>query len=298
MKLELLQNLPQKHAEVTLRLATLEDFHVCGQICFDAFTKINTIHGFPPDFPAPEITIGVLSWMFSAPGFYSVVAEVDGKVVGSNVLDERSTICGVGPITVDLGAQNLGVGRKLMHAVMDRAKERGAAGVRLVQAAFHTRSFSLYASLGFSVREPLSCMQGRTIQTKIPGCEVRPATHDDESPCNSLSKRVHGFDRGVELAQSIDQGTAIVVEREGSITGYATHLGFLGHATAESNQDLQALIASADFFAGPGILVPSRNSTLLRWCLQNGLRVVQPMTLMSAGLYNEPEGVWLPSVSF
>ena len=132
----------------------------------------------------------------------------------------------------------------------------------------------------------------------MPGCEVRPAKPDDESACNALSRRVHGFDRGVELAQAIEQGTARVVERGGRVTGYATHLAFFGHSTAETNVDLQSLIASEESFAGPGILVPSRNSVLLRWCLENGLRVVQPMTLMSAGVYNEPAGAWLPSVSF
>jgi hypothetical protein len=89
-----------------------------------------------------------------------------------------------------------------------------------------------------------------------------------------------------------------LVERGGRVTGYTTHLAFSGHSTAETNADLQALIASAEFFAGPGILVPSRNSVLLRWCLANGLRVVQPMTLMTVGLYNDPAGAWLPSVLF
>jgi hypothetical protein len=37
---------------------------------------------------------------------------------------------------------------------------------------------------------------------------------------------------------------------------------------------------------------------MLRWCLDNGLRIVQPMTLMSKGLYNEPAGAWLPSIFF
>lgn len=46
------------------------------------------------------------------------------------------------------------------------------------------------------------------------------------------------------------------------------------------------------------IIVPTRNSDLFRWCLENGLRVVQPMTLMSSGLYNEPAGAYLPSVLF
>jgi GNAT superfamily N-acetyltransferase len=283
---------------LAVRLATPEDGPVCGRICFDAFSMISSAHGFPCDFPGPEVTTSLLSMLFSSPGFYCVVAEVDGRVVGSNVLDERSAIRGLGPITIDLSAQNLGVGRKLMQAVMDRANERGAAGVRLVQAAFHNRSLSLYASLGFDIREPLACMQGRTLERSIPGCEVRPAKPDDENSCNALSRRVHGFERGVELAQAIEQGTARVVERGGRVTGYTTHLAFFGHSTAETNLDLQSLIASAESFAGPGILVPSRNSVLLRWCLENGLRVVQPMTLMSTGLYNEQAGAWLPSVSF
>ena len=99
-------------------------------------------------------------------------------------------------------------------------------------------------------------------------------------------------------AQAINQGTAQVVERGGRLTGYTTNLAFFGHSTAETNVDLQALIASVESFEGPGILVPSRNSTLFRWCLDNGLRVVQPMTLMSIGLYNDPDGAWLPSISF
>jgi hypothetical protein len=62
--------------------------------------------------------------------------------------------------------------------------------------------------------------------------------------------------------------------------------------------DLQAIIAASDSIVGPGILVPSRNSELFRWCLASGLRVVQPMTLMSMGLYNEPKGAFLPSVLY
>jgi predicted N-acetyltransferase YhbS len=75
--------------------------------------------------------------MIDHPGFYGVVAERDGKVIGSNFLDERSTIVGIGPITVDPTVQNQGVGRRLMQAVIDRAASRGVPGVRLCQATFH-----------------------------------------------------------------------------------------------------------------------------------------------------------------
>lgn len=290
--------LPKTAPEVVVRQANPDDAPRCGQICYDAFKTVNQQHGFPCDFPAPGVAIGLLTRMFSNPEFYCVVAEAQGRIAGSNCLDERCAIAGVGPITVDPHVQNRGVGRMLMTAVMDRAQELGKAGVRLVQAAFHNRSLSLYASLGFEIREPLSCMQGRTTERQVPGCEVRAAHTADLEACNALSRRVHGFDRGRELADALRQGTAVVVERQGRITGYASSLAFFGHATAETNLDMQALIASADSFAGPGILVPSRNSALLQWCLANNLRVVQPLTLMSIGLYSEPSGAWLPSILF
>ncbi|MGB7134404.1 MAG: GNAT family N-acetyltransferase [Acidobacteriaceae bacterium] len=284
--------------EVTLRQATSEDAAVCGAICYKAFSTINAEHNFPCDFPNQEAAIGALTLLFGHPGFYCVVAENEGRIVGSNCLDERSIVAGIGPITIDPGVQNRGIGRKLMQAVMDRARERRAPGIRLVQAAFHNRSLALYTSLGFDIREPLACLQGRPTHRAVAGYAVRPAESADLEACNQLSRQVHGFERGHELADGIQQKSALVVERDGRITGYASSLALFGHATAETNLDLQALIASAESFGGTGILLPSRNTTLLRWCLGHGLRIVQPMTLMTLGLYNEPTGAWMPSVTF
>src|SRR3984885_8679754 len=285
-------------AAVTIRRANPEDAPACGQICFEAFYKISTDHNFPPDVPAPEMGVGLLTQIFSHPGFYCAVAEADGRIVGSNCLDERDAIAGVGPITIDPKTQNRGVGRKLMDAVLDRARERKFAGVRLVQAAFHNRSLSLYATLGFDVREPLAVFQGPAVKKSYEGFLVRQAKSSDLEACNKVALQVHGHHRGGELAEAIDQRTATVVERYGRITGYASSMAFYGHAVSETNPDLQAIIAAADGFGGPGILVPSRNSELFRWCLAHGLRVVQPMTLMSLGLYNEPQGAFLPSILY
>ncbi len=38
----------------------------------------------------------------------------------------------------------------------------------------------------------------------------------------------------------------------------------------------------------PGFLLPTRNAELFRWCLEHDRRVVQQMTLMSLGTYQEP----------
>ena len=66
----------------------------------------------------------------------------------------------------------------------------------------------------------------------------------------------------------------------------------------QPSADLKALIAAAKEIAGPGMLVPTRNGELFRWCLAQGLRVVQPMTLMSLGLYQAPRGPWTPSILY
>ncbi|KAG0632537.1 hypothetical protein HOY80DRAFT_1067986 [Tuber brumale] len=150
---------------IELRRGAPDDSVKCGRICFDAFKSLAERHGFPPDFPSPEIASGLLSMLLQHPGFYAVVALGDGEIVGSNFMDERSEIVGIGPISVDPTTQKRGVGD--VHRI-----------------------------------------------------------------------------------------------------------------------------------TGPGILVPSRNHALFSWCLENRLNLVFQMTLMSIGLYSEPEGAYLPSVLY
>jgi predicted N-acetyltransferase YhbS len=284
--------------DVRLRPGTPEDAEACGQICYDAFTSLSERHDFPPDFPSSEAAAGVLSMLLGHPGFYSVVAESDDRVVGSNFLDERSPVVGVGPVTVDPAAQDSTVGRVLMRDVMRRASEKGAPGIRLLQAAYHNRSLALYAKLGFQVRDLIACMQGPVPKGEIPGYEPRRAAPADVEACNAVCFNVHGHDRAGEVTDAMAQGTPLVVEHGGRISGYATDLGFFAHAVGESNEDLKALIMAVEAFAGPGVLVPTTNADLFGWCLDQGLRVNYLMSLMTIGLYTPPRGAYLPSVLY
>lgn len=283
---------------ITLRAGKPDDAEACGVICYQAFKTISEHHNFPTDFPSPEPAIGLLSMLLAREDVYAVVAELDGKQVGSNFLWENGQVAGIGPITVDPNMQNSAIGRRLMEDVLHIASEKGFASVRLVQAAYHNRSLSLYTKLGFDTREPLSAIGGPPPNFKMPSHVVRTANETDEVACNRLCYQIHGHDRAIELRDAITQGTANVVEHDGRISGYATTIGFLGHAVGESNEELKALIGAATEISGPAFLLPTRNSELLRWCLENGLRVVQPMTLMSKGLYSEPRGAFLPSILY
>ncbi|HEV3364885.1 MAG TPA: GNAT family N-acetyltransferase, partial [Acidimicrobiia bacterium] len=255
-------------------------------------------HGVACDFPSSAAAVGLVSALLAHPGIYSVVAEVDGTVIGSNFLDERSAIAGVGPITVDPAVQDGSAGRHLMVAVMDRAAERDKAGVRLVQAAYNTRSLALYAKLGFEVRETLACMQGPPLHTGVDGYAVRAATDDDQEACDQICRAVHGHDRSSQVGDAIFLGKALVVEHDGRTTGYSTGLSFWDHSVGEGDDDVKSLVGAADAFGGPGILVPMRNTALFRFCLQHDLRVVQVMTLMTTGRYQEPRGAYLPSIMY
>ena len=281
-----------------LRPATAADTPACGRICYEAFAAISAQHNFPPDFPSAEFAEAMLGGMLRSGHVWGIVAERDGAVVGSCFISDTGPIAAIGPITVEPGAQNAAVGRQMMEQALDQATKRGFVGVRLVQAAYHGRSMSLYAKLGFEVREPLVCLQGPALGLTVPGLPVRQARPADHEACDVLCFRVHGHTRHSELGDAIGQGIATVVERDGRIAGYATMLGFAGHAVAETNADLQALIGAAPSFFGPGFLLPTRNGDLFRWCLRHGLRVTQPLTLMSLGLYNEPKGPFLPSIFY
>lgn len=285
-------------ATITLRSARPDDAQRLGQICHDAFEAIAAQHNYPKDFPNVEAAVGLMNMMIGHPYVYSVVAEVNGEAVGSNFLWEGDEVAGVGPITVDVKLQNAQIGRMLMNDVMQHSEERNSRSVRLVQAAYHNRSLSLYTKLGFDVVEPLSVINGTPIRTKIDGTSVRAMTAEDITAADELCRRIHGHTRHSELAFAVEQGSAQMVERDGRLTGYTTGVGFFTHTVAESNQDLIALIAAAEAFPGPGFLLPTRNGEVLRWCLNNGLRIVIPASLMSKGFYQEPRGSFLPSVLY
>jgi predicted N-acetyltransferase YhbS len=281
-----------------LRAGKPEDAEIVGKIGYEAFKTISGNHNFPPDFTVPEMAVGLAAMLLSRPDIYSVVAELDGEIVGSNFLWEGNQVSGVGPITINPRVQNSTIGRKLMEDVIRRSEEKGFLSVRLVQAAYHNRSLALYTKLGFNPNEPLSTINGNPLKTETEGYAVRPMKESDTAECNRLCERVHGHRRAQDLADGMAQNMALVAVRNGRIAGYTTGLSNFGHTVGETNEDLKALIAAAETFPGTGFLLPTRNAELLRWCLENGLKIVQPMTLMSRGLYQEPRGAFIPSILF
>jgi predicted N-acetyltransferase YhbS len=285
---------------VTIRPAVASDAETCGRIIYDAFKGIRDRHGFPPHFPTVEIAIQRARFCITHPSIFAVVAESDGRVIGSNFLDERNPIRGLGPVSVDPQVQVRGVGRRLMEEIL--ARSRGAAGVRLVQESFNVLSVSLYASLGFEVKEPLLLMTGNPKGKPPSGVEVRPLKAHDLGECAALCAKVHGFERLNELRDALKALSPLVALRGGRITAYASAVTMWpqNHAVADTEADMQALLVGAAAMNSEPLsfLLPVRQANLFRWCLSEGFRTVIPMTLMAMGNYQDPNGCYLPSIQY
>lgn len=292
---------------IQIREMRPEDVEGCGRICHAAFKDIAERHAFRPDFPAPDVAIGLMQMLSDNPEVFSVVAEQDGEVIGSNHLAEYDAIRAVGPITVDPQVQAKGAGRMLMEAVIERGKqgvaEKSAIGIRLVQDSFNGSSLSLYTSLGFDVREPLALMEGELHGDVPPDVIVRAIREEDYAGCAELCRVVHGFDRLTELKHTPPFLTSFVAIRDGRITAYASapHFWALNHAVAETESDMHAVLTGASNLAQGqplSFILPLRQSSLFRWCLKKRLRVLKTMNLMTMGEYQEPRSCYLPSVGY
>jgi Acetyltransferase (GNAT) family len=279
------------------------DAEICGKIGYEAHKAISLAHGYPCEQPSEEFGIGLIKMLLGNPNSWGVLAERQGKILGSIFLHRfpPSPVAVIGPLTVHPSAEG-GVGKKLMDATLAQARKHQYDRVRLVQSPSHIRSFVLYTKSGFVLREPLFLMQGQPLKGQnidTNDTNVRLVRDENDiSMCNELCKSSYGFSRTMELCQAKDQGVATIIERDGVITGYAAGIGILGHAVAKSNEDLKTLIANASTILGSGFFVPGRNHELIKWSLESGFQIGWPANLMTIGHYQEPLIPFLPSLAY
>ncbi|MFL6461918.1 MAG: GNAT family N-acetyltransferase, partial [Nitrososphaeraceae archaeon] len=141
------------------------DAESCGQIGYKAHKTISSAHGYPSEQPSEEFGIGLIRRLLDNPNSWGVLAERQGKTLGSIFLHRfpPSPVAVIGPLTVHPSAEG-GVGRMLMDAALTQAHIQDHDQIRLVQSPSHIRSFVLYTKSGFALREPLFLMQGQPLK--------------------------------------------------------------------------------------------------------------------------------------
>ncbi|HSF76268.1 MAG TPA: GNAT family N-acetyltransferase [Microcoleus sp.] len=281
---------------LVIRGATHQDIDVCARINYEAFKGISDSHQFPTDFPTLEFSTEIIDLLIESPLFFGIVAESEGAVVGCGFMDERNPIRGIGPVSVDRTFQGRGTGREIMKALLERGQD--ARGIRLVQESFNMASLSLYASLGFEVKEPFVLMEGKFRSQPPHGFEVRPMASEDVGECAALCEKLCRCDRTSEIEDALNDFSPFVACKQGRIVAYTCAVSALAHSVAETEADMQALLLGAAAYSSDQLLafhLPLRYASLFRWCLQEGLRALKPMAVMALGEYRSPEGCWFPS---
>jgi len=284
--------------EITVREAKPSDIQACGRIMFESFSWIAEKHRFPRELPSIDYATRIANACITQSNTYGVVAECDGRIVGSSFIDERDSILGVGPVSVEVGIQEKGIGRRLMEAVLERGKH--AQGMRLVQDSFNTVSMSLYTSMGFEAKEPLAFLKGNLRSGPVSGVKVRRLKRRDLKACMELCLRVHDIVRTNELKDTLKLSSAFVAIRDGRLTAYTSAVAYWGHGVAETDEDMQALLLGIAATRKEPIefILPIRQATFFQWCLREGLRVIKPMTLMARGHYQIPRGCFFTSATY
>ena len=196
---------------LTLRLGRPDDTHRCGTIFYEAFKVIAEYHGFPRDSSGPERGIANFARWLSHPGYHVIVTELDGHIVGSNVLDERSTIVGLGPLRSILRSKTARSGANLC-----RPYSSGWRSARLLGCGWS--KLPITTGLSPCIRRWASKSASRLSRYRATIGRAGSWPHGtsghrgDLDGCNALCRRIHGHDRGGELLDAMQRGTATVVE--------------------------------------------------------------------------------------
>ena len=279
-----------------IRQLHADDVPELGRICYEAFKHLSDRHGFPTDFVSVEFAQQVVGMLVAQEQVYSAGAFDGESAKGSNFINMWGDVAGIGPISIDVGAQGQGIGRKLMEDVIAAARDQGYKMVRLCQDSFNMQSLALYASLGFDTKEPLAYLELSSAGQPDPG--FRPATAADFDQMDELCQNIYRISRRGEYEVFLSLGFPMFVLDRGQIAGY--HIGTaLGHGVAETAEDLLTLLAGYGATApGAHSMVPIRDGALYRGALAAGHRNVKVMNLMAYGPYEEPQGAYAPSVMY
>lgn len=246
-------------------------------------------------------------------GFVGFVAvNKNGDIVGSNLVEMRDEIAGIGPISVKIDGQNTGAGRLLMKACMKAAAEKGMKTVRLHGIGNNNKSFSLYLDLGFDPICTCGHYEGVCTAAAPAGFTCEPLSAKYVEACSKLHFNVCGVHRRNDISAMI--GTpfpnCVVLDAVGQVVAYSTGCFLSGHTVAESGDAFKQLVVfqskQVEAARGAGaplppttLFVPHESFELMRWLARNGFRLKRHVVQMGYGPHVEPaNGFYFPAIQY
>lgn len=182
---------------------------------------------------------------------HTIVADIDGDVVGTGVATVNGPVAWIGTIWVSRDHRRRGLGAALTDAVADIAAEAGATTLLLVAT---DRGRPLYERSGFEVQTWYRTFEAAGIGERAdePHVEARPGTTirsfrpDDIGAIVDLDRAATGEDRRLVLdALATPTGTRVLDVGDGALRGFVARAPWGGGATvAPDLDDALAIIAA------------------------------------------------------
>ncbi|ULL13765.1 GNAT family N-acetyltransferase [Paenibacillus sp. H1-7] len=161
----------------------------------------------------------MFAYYLTYPACTSIVAEQDGRIVGSANGTYWGATGWVGPIIVDQRARGQGIGTLLTEAVMEQLHKQGCSTLLLIATELGQ---PVYEKLGFAVQGRYCFMKGGSelLQTVREG-PVRPLSPSDLPAIERLDREASGEDRSSLLRKLQASGGLVVTDgNDGAVRGY------------------------------------------------------------------------------
>ena len=234
----------------------------------------------------------------SQPECRPVVAELDGRIVGTGVGTINGAVGWVGTIWVDPACRGAGLGRELTTAIVDGLEDAGCRTLVLVAT---DEGRLLYERLGFALQTRYQILEAAGLAadaaTLDPG--IRPFQAADLDGMRSLDREATGEDRGHAIRRFVGPETTKVLEVDGTIRGFVIRAPWGGGATiAADPADALRILDARRRASGPAgrvrVGLVEENATGLARLSAAGLRPIwsAPRLIRGESMTWRPEWIW------
>lgn len=165
----------------------------------------------------------------SQPACHAIVADLDGRVVGTGVGTANGPVGWIGTIWVEPVRRGEGLGRALTEAVIG---ELEAAGCRTLVLVATDQGLPLYERMGFTHQARYQVLEATGLGADAPGDDaVRPFAPSDLPAMLALDRMATGEDRGHAIERFATPDSTKVLIDAGEVCAFVIRAPWGGGAT-------------------------------------------------------------------